>query len=117
MSWGTANVAVRPRRGSGAPRRRRALVYFLELAICFAVLGVFGAAFSSYVYESDRFLVKHVRFHGPNVLSEQEVLKVADVLRIGRDLDRDKLIHPHMVVRPPDLAKGPTANLLAEDIF
>ncbi|MBI2435671.1 MAG: FtsQ-type POTRA domain-containing protein [Candidatus Hydrogenedentes bacterium] len=69
----------RTRRGSGAPRRRRAILYFLELLICFGLLGSFGYAFSSYVYESDRFMVQHVRVEGANALREESILEVADI--------------------------------------
>lgn len=79
MAWNPASDAVRPRRGRSLPRRRRAVVYFLEFTVCCALLGGFGYAFSSYVYESDRFMVKWVRISGLEVLPEEEVRQVAGI--------------------------------------
>ena len=79
MSHASASAAVRPRRGSGAPRRRRAMVYLVELLLCLGFLAGFGHMFSAYVYESDRFMVKHVRLEGQSVLAEETLLEVADI--------------------------------------
>ena len=37
-------------------------------------------------------------------------LEVAEVLRVGRDLDRDELVGPHVVVGLPDLAERPAVD-------
>ena len=65
------------------PKERRNFSYFFLCLFVVAVL-VGGAAyggyhFNRYVRESERFLVKHVRVEGANVLREEGVLAVAAV--------------------------------------
>lgn len=79
MAWSPPSDIARPRRSRSIPRRRRAIVYLLELVCCCALLGAFGYGFSSYVYESDRFMVKAVRIAGVEVLREEDVRAVAGI--------------------------------------
>jgi hypothetical protein len=45
------------------------------------------------------------------------VLKIADVLRIGWDFDRDELIDPHVMMSTPNFAERAGAELLVEEVF
>lgn len=73
------NSAVYHRRG-GKPRRRLALLYFVEIFICFALLGSFGYFFTDYVTTgSDRFFVKRVQVQGAYVLREEAILQAANI--------------------------------------
>ena len=44
-------------------------------------------------------------------------LKIADVLAIRGNLDRDELIGPHVMTRAPDLSERATTDSLFQDVF
>jgi len=67
------------RRRKNPPRRRRVLIWTLEFFIGFGVLAGFAWAFSAYVQESERFLVKTVRVDGAHVLREEAIVAVSGI--------------------------------------
>lgn len=70
---------IRLQRGVARRRRRRFVVYFSAVLLFFAVLGGMAVAFTQYISESPRFLVKKIRVEGANVLREQTILAAAGI--------------------------------------
>jgi cell division protein FtsQ len=70
---------TRARRGSSRPKRRRILVYLLEVAICLAVLGSVGYAFAHYIQETPRFKVQRIRIEGARVLAPETIRAAAGI--------------------------------------
>ena len=50
-------------------------------------------------------------------MADALALEVAEVLRVGRDLDRDELVGPDVVVRPPDFAERSRGDAVLQDVF
>jgi hypothetical protein len=44
-------------------------------------------------------------------------LKIADVLAVGRDFDRDQLVGPHVMTGAPDLAERAATDPLFQNVF
>jgi cell division septal protein FtsQ len=70
---------LRMQRNAVRRQRRRVVLYLGGALILFGALAGIAAAFSQYVTESPRFLVKKIRVEGANVLREETILAVAGI--------------------------------------